>query len=78
MQAMHPRNVMKIYRQEVHPVEEAGNSARVVITINHQQLLEEMWSTWECWLFYILASCSFVLHCHLGGLLDIERSVSAV
>lgn len=69
---------MKIYRQEVHPVEEAGNSSKVVITINHQQLLEEMWSTWECWLFYILASYCFVLHCHLRALLDTDRLISTV
>lgn len=46
MQGTHPRNVMKIYRQEVHPVEEADNSSKVVITVNQQKLWEEMGSVW--------------------------------
>jgi len=35
---------MKFYRQDVHPVEEVDSSSKVVITVNQQQLSEEMWS----------------------------------
>lgn len=60
MQGTHPRNVMKIYRQEVHPVEEADNSSKVVITVNQQQLLEEIWSIWG---LLVVLHPRFILYC---------------
>lgn len=32
---------------EVHLAEAADNSSKAIITVEQQQLLEEMWSTWR-------------------------------
>lgn len=60
---------------EVHSAEASGNSSKAILTVNQQQLLEEMWSIWRRQVFlhpqFMLSLHRTAIRGHLWVLTDL-------